>query len=43
MVDRTGKPVEEIIGIAEERESSNAQIRTMLDEHAKNDHRRVLR
>ena len=30
MVDRTGKPVEEIIGIAEERESSSAQIRTLL-------------
>ena len=30
MVDRTEKPVEEMI--AEERESSNAQIRTMLDE-----------
>ena len=29
MVDRTGKLVEEIIGI-EERESSSAQIRTML-------------
>ena len=27
MVDRTGKPVEEITGIAEERESSSAQIR----------------
>ena len=32
MVDRTGKPVEEVIGIAEERGSSNAQIRTLLDE-----------
>ena len=30
MIDRTGEPVEE--RIAEERESSNAQIRTMLDE-----------
>ena len=30
MVDRTEEPVEEMI--AEERESSNAQIRTMLDE-----------
>ena len=30
MVDRTGKPVKEMT--AEERESSNAQIRTMLDE-----------
>ena len=30
MIDRTGGPVEE--RIAEERESSNAQIRTMLDE-----------
>ena len=32
MVDRTGKPVEEISGIAEERESSGAQIRTLFDE-----------
>ena len=32
MVDRTGKPVEEINGIAEERESSSAQIRTLFDE-----------
>ena len=32
MVDRTGKPVEETTGIAEERESSGAQIRTLLDE-----------
>ena len=32
MVDRTGKPVEEIIGIAEERESSSAQIRTLFNE-----------
>ena len=31
MVDRTGKPVEEITGIAEERESS-AQIRTLFNE-----------
>ena len=30
MVDRTGKPVEEITGIAEERESSSAQIRTLF-------------
>ena len=33
MVDRTGKLVEEMI--AEERESSSAQIRTMLDEQRK--------
>ena len=32
MVDRTGKLVEEISGIAEERESSSAQIRTLFDE-----------
>ena len=32
MVDRTGKPVEEIAGIAEERESSSAQIRTLFIE-----------
>ena len=32
MVDRTGKLVEEIIGIAEERESSSAQIRTLFNE-----------
>ena len=32
MVDRTGKPVEEIVGIAEERESSSAQIRTLFNE-----------
>ena len=32
MVDRTGKLVEEITGIAEERESSGAQIRTLFDE-----------
>ena len=33
MVDRTGDPVEEMF--AEERESSSAQIRTMLDEQRK--------
>ena len=33
MVDRTGKPVEEMI--AEERESSRAQIRTLLNEQRK--------
>ena len=32
MVDRTEKPVEEIAGIAEERESSSAQIRTLFNE-----------
>ena len=32
MVDRTGEPVEEMIGIAEERESSSAQIRTLFNE-----------
>ena len=32
MVDRTGKPVEEITGITEERESSSAQIRTLFNE-----------
>ena len=32
MVDLTGKPVEEINGIAEERESSSAQIRTLFNE-----------
>ena len=32
MVDRTWKHVEEIIGIAEERDSSSAQIRTLFDE-----------
>ena len=32
MVDRTGKPVEGIAGIAEERESSSAQIRTLFNE-----------
>ena len=31
-VDRTGKFVEEITGIAEERESSSAQIRTLFNE-----------
>ena len=33
MIDRTGRPVEE--RIAEERESSNAQIRTLLNEQGK--------
>ena len=33
MVDRTGEPVEEMI--TEERESSSAQIRTLLNEHRK--------
>ena len=32
MVDQTGKLVEEMIEIAEERESSSAQIRTLFDE-----------
>ena len=32
MVDRTGQPVEEITGIAEERESSSAQIWTLFNE-----------
>ena len=32
MVDRTGKLVEEITGIAEERNSSRAQIRTLFNE-----------
>ena len=32
MVDRTVKPVEEITGLAEERESSSAQIRTLFNE-----------
>ena len=32
MVDRTEKPVEGIAGIAEERESSSAQIRTLFNE-----------
>ena len=35
MVDRTEKPVEEIIGIAEERESSSEQIRTLFNEQRK--------
>ena len=35
MIDRTEGPVEEIIGIAQERESSNAQIRTLLNEQRK--------
>ena len=35
MVDRTVKPVEEIIGIAEERESSSEQIRTLFNEQRK--------
>ena len=35
MVDLTGKLVEEIIGIAEERESSSAQIRTLFNEQRK--------
>ena len=35
MVDRTVKPVEEIIGIAEERESSSAQIRTLYNEQTR--------
>ena len=35
MVDRTGKPVEGIAGIAEERESSSAQIRTSFNEQRK--------
>ena len=43
MVDRTGKPVEEMIEIAEERGSSGAQIRTLFNKQRKNDHRRVLR
>ena len=37
MVDGTGEPVEE--RIAEERESSSAQIRTLLNEQRKNDYR----
>ena len=32
LVDRTGKPAGEITGIAEERDSSSAQIRTLFDE-----------
>ena len=35
MVDRTGKLVKEITGKAEERESSSAQIRTLLNEQRK--------
>ena len=35
MVDRAGKPVEEITGIAEERESSSAQIRTLFNEQTR--------
>ena len=35
MVGRTGKPVEEMIEIAEERESSSAQIRTLFNEQRK--------
>ena len=35
MVDRTGEPVEGIAGIAEERESSSAQIRTLFNEQRK--------
>ena len=35
MVDRTGKPVEETIEIAEERESSSAQTRTLFSEQRK--------
>ena len=35
MVDRTGKPVGEITGIAEERESSSAQFRTLFNEQRK--------
>ena len=35
MVDRTVKPVEKRIEIAEERESSGAQIRTLLNEQRK--------
>ena len=37
MIDQTGRSVEE--RIAEERKSSNAQIRTMLDEQRRNDYR----
>ena len=40
VVDRTGKPLEEMI--AEERESSSAQIRTLLNEQRKNDNRLIL-
>ena len=35
MVDRTEKPVEEITGIAEERESSGTQIRTLFNEQGR--------
>ena len=35
MVNRTGKPVEEMIEIAEERESSSEQIRTLFNEQRK--------
>ena len=35
MVDRTGEPAEEMIEIAEERESSSAQIRTLFNEQRK--------
>ena len=35
MADRTGEPVEEMIEITEERESSSAQIRTLLNEQRK--------
>ena len=35
MVDRAGKPVEEMIEIAEERESSSAQIRTLFNKQRK--------
>ena len=35
MVDRTGKPVEEMIEIAEERESCSAQIKTLFNEQRK--------
>ena len=41
MVDRTGELVEKMI--AEERESSSAQIRTLFIEQRKNDYRRMLR
>ena len=43
MVDRTGKPVEAITGIAEERESSSAQIRTLFDEQRRTIIDRMLR
>ena len=35
MVDRTGKLVEEMIEIAEERESSSEQVRTLFNEQRK--------